>query len=189
MSEHSNVLVSRRNILRIFAATTVVAAPTYANAFGLMRRAGDVRRIRMYSGQSGEAVDTVYWVDGEYIPDAFHEISHFMRDWRHNEVKAVDPRTIDIATAAHRLMDTDEPYTMLSGYRNPATNAWLSRHMKGVAKHSLHMKAEAVDLRLKSRSVAQMSRAAKACRSGGVGTYTHSNFVHMDCGPVRTWGA
>ncbi|WP_372892958.1 DUF882 domain-containing protein, partial [Rhodosalinus sp.] len=23
---------------------------------------------------------------------------------------------------------------------------------------------------------------------GGVGKYTSSDFVHMDCGPVRTWG-
>ena len=35
----------------------------------------------------------------------------------------------------------------------------------------------------------QMARAAKACNAGGVGTYSGSNFVHMDCGPVSSWGS
>ena len=26
------------------------------------------------------------------------------------------------------------------------------------------------------------------CGAGGVGRYTGSNFVHMDCGAVRSWG-
>ena len=33
----------------------------------------------------------------------------------------------------------------------------------------------------------EMARAAEACRGGGVGKYSRSNFVHMDCGPLRTW--
>ena len=36
--------------------------------------------------------------------------------------------------------------------------------------------------------VSQIARAAKACQGGGVGKYSRSNFVHMDCGVVRTWG-
>ena len=39
--------ISRRGILGAFAATTVAAAPVMANAFGLLRGAGDIRRIRM----------------------------------------------------------------------------------------------------------------------------------------------
>jgi len=50
------------------------------------------------------------------------------------------------------------------------------------------MVGKAADLRLKSRSVGQMAAAAEACASGGVGRYSRSNFVHMDCGPVRHWG-
>ena len=30
--------------------------------------------------------------------------------------------------------------------------------------------------------------AAAACKAGGVGKYSGSQFVHMDCGPVRVWG-
>lgn len=166
----------------------VVAAPTCSNAFGLLRGAGDVRRVRMYSGRTGESLDTIYWIEGEYIKEVLKEINYFMRDWRTDDQTKIDPRNIDIMAAAHRLMDVSEPYMMLSGYRSPATNAMLRSRSGGVARNSLHMKGQAADLRLKSRSVGQMAKAAEACASGGVGRYSRSNFVHMDCGPVRHWG-
>ena len=111
-----------------------------------------------------------------------------MRDWRSDEVMKMDARTVDIAAAAHRLMDVNEPYMLLSGYRTPKTNAMLRESSRGVARNSLHMKGQAADLRLKSRSVGQMYKAATACAAGGFGKYSRSNFVHMDCGPIRHWG-
>ncbi|MEY8883200.1 YcbK family protein [Donghicola sp. XS_ASV15] len=181
--------VTRRGLLQAFAATAVAAAPTYSNAFGLLRGAGDIRRVQMYSGRTGEKVNTIYWVDGEYVPDALAEINYFMRDWRTNETKNIDARTVDIMSAAHRLMDVSEPYMMLSGYRSPKTNNMLRSRSSGVAKNSLHMRGQAADLRLASRSVGQMAKAAAACKAGGVGKYSRSNFVHMDCGQVRSWGS
>lgn len=179
---------TRRGILGVFAATAVVAAPTYSNAFGLLRGAGDIRRIRMYSGRTGESLDTIYWIEGKYIKEVLQEVNHFMRDWRTDDQVTMDPRTVDIMAASHRLLDVSEPYMLLSGYRSPKTNAMLRSQSGGVAKNSLHMKGQAADLRLKSRSVSQMARAAETCASGGVGRYSGSNFVHMDCGPVRHWG-
>ncbi|MEK0163532.1 DUF882 domain-containing protein [Phaeobacter sp. JH20_36] len=178
---------SRRALLGAFAATTMVAAPTFSNAAGFLRGAGDIRRIRMYSGRTGERIDMVYWIDGKYIKDAIKEVNHFMRDWRNDQVKEIDLRTIDIMAASHNLLDVNEPYMMLSGYRSPKTNAMLRSRSRGVAKNSLHMRGQAADLRLSSRSVSQMAKAAMACRAGGVGKYSGSNFVHMDCGVVRSW--
>lgn len=166
----------------------MVAAPTYANAFGFLKGAGDIRRIRMYSTRSGESLETIYWIDGEYIPEALAEINTLMRDWRTNDVLKIDTRTVDIMAASHNLLEVEEPYMLLSGYRSPKTNAMLRSRSSGVARNSLHMKGQAADLRLQGRSVSQMARAASACNAGGVGKYSSSNFVHMDCGPVRTWG-
>jgi uncharacterized protein YcbK (DUF882 family) len=180
--------MSRRGLLGAFAATLVVAAPTMTSAFGILKGAGDIRRIRMYSGRTGESMDTIYWIEGEYIPEVLKEINHFMRDWRSDETIRIDARTVDIMAASHRLMDVSEPYMLLSGYRSAGTNAMLRSQSSGVARNSLHVKGQAADLRLKSRSVGQMAKAAAACSSGGVGRYSRSNFVHMDCGPVRTWG-
>lgn len=188
MTNTAQTGVTRRGILGVFAATALVAAPTYSNAFGLLRGAGDIRRIRMYSGRTGESMDTIYWIEGKYIKEVLKEINHFMRDWRTDDTMTMDPRTVDIMAASHRLLDVSEPYMLLSGYRSPRTNAMLRSKSGGVAKNSLHLKGQAADLRLKSRSVGQMARAAEACASGGVGRYSGSNFVHMDCGPVRHWG-
>lgn len=157
-------------------------------AAGFLRGGGDIRRIRMYSGRTGERIDMVYWIDGDYIKDAVKEINFFMRDWRVDQVKTMDLRTIDIMAASHNLLDVNEPYMLLSGYRSPQTNAMLRSKSRGVARNSLHMQGQAADLRLASRSVSQVANAAASCRAGGVGKYYRSNFVHMDCGDIRTWG-
>jgi uncharacterized protein YcbK (DUF882 family) len=142
----------------------------------------------MYSTRTGESLDTIYWIDGEYISEALAEINLLMRDWRSDQKTKIDTRTIDIMAASHSLLEVDEPYMLLSGYRSPQTNAMLRSRSSGVARNSLHMKGQAADLRMQNRSVKQMAKAAAACNAGGVGKYSRSNFVHMDCGPVRTWG-
>ncbi|MDE3079678.1 MAG: DUF882 domain-containing protein [Paracoccaceae bacterium] len=187
MTQEPSSGMTRRGLLRVFAASTVAAAPTYANAFGLLRGAGNVRRVRMYSGRSGESLDAVYWVEGQYIPEVMKQINYFMRDWRVDEQHVMAPQTVDIIAATHKLLDTSEPYMLLSGYRSAATNALLRRQSRGVALHSLHIPGEAADLTLKTRSVHQIYNAAWSCQAGGVGKYIRSDFVHMDCGPVRTW--
>lgn len=188
MTDGNSTSLSRRALLGAFAATAVTAAPTFSNAAGFLRGAGDIRRIRMYSGRTGESIDTIYWLEGRYIKQALKEINHFMRDWRTDRSTSIDTRAIDIMAAAHNMMDTSEAYMMLSGFRTPQTNALLRNRGGGAARNSLHMKGQAADLRLKSRSVGQMARAAKACNAGGVGIYSRSNFVHMDCGSIRVWG-
>ncbi len=185
----SSTGISRRALLGAFAATTLTAAPTYSKAAGFLRGSGDIRTIAMYSGRTGETINTIYWIEGKYIKEALNEINHFMRDWRVNKAISIDTRTVDIIAAAHSLLDVNEPYTMLSGYRSPQTNNMLRSRSRGVAKNSLHMRGQAADLRLKSRSVHQMFKAASACKAGGVGKYSGSNFVHMDCGTIRTWGS
>lgn len=181
--------ISRRALLGIFAATAITAAPTYSNASSFLRGSGDIRRLRMYSGRTGERIDIIYWIEGEYIKEAVKEVNYFMRDWRTDQTIGIDMRAADIMAATHNLLDVNEPYLLLSGYRSPKTNAMLRARNRGVARNSLHMKGQAADLRLSTRTVSQIARAAEASRAGGVGRYSRSNFVHMDCGDVRTWGA
>jgi len=188
MTDFGSTGITRRGVLAAFAATAVSAAPTFTSAAGFLRGAGDIRRLRMISPRTGERLDTIYWIEGDYIAEALNEITLFMRDWRTDQTRVIDRRTIDIMTASHNLLDATEPYTLLSGYRSPQTNAMLRSRSGGVARNSRHLVGEAADLRLGSRSVEQMYRAAVACRGGGVGRYSRSNFVHMDCGPVRSWG-
>jgi len=178
---------SRRFVLGAFAASVITAAPTFSKAAGFLRGAGNIRSISMISRRTGERFKGVYCIDNEYIPEVLDEISYVMRDWRRNEVKSIDRRTIDIIAASHNLLNTDEPYTLLSGYRSAKTNAMLRRRSRSVARDSLHISGQAADIRLSSRSVKQISKAAAKCNGGGVGRYYRSNFVHMDCGPIRRW--
>ena len=142
----------------------------------------------MHNARTGETMDTIYWVEGDYVGEALREINFFFRDWRRNEVKQIDNRTVDIIAATHNLVDSSEPFLLLSGYRSPATNAMLRSRSSGVARNSLHLQGQAADLRMNSRSVSQVARAAASCGAGGVGRYSRSNFTHVDCGVVRTWG-
>jgi uncharacterized protein YcbK (DUF882 family) len=175
---------SRRAMLGAFAGfCAVAAAPVFARAPGFLRGAGDIRRISMYSQRTGESIDTIYFADGRYLDEALAEISYFMRDWRQNKMMKYHPNNLDNLAATLRLMETDEPYLMISGYRTRQTN----RMLRGAASHSYHLRAMAADVRLKGRSVKQISGAASACNGGGVGIYNRSNFVHIDCGPVRSW--
>ncbi|MCH1469186.1 MAG: DUF882 domain-containing protein [Planktomarina sp.] len=181
-------VITRRGLLGAFAATALVAAPTYANAAGFLRGAGDIRRLKMYSRRTGESLDVIYWIDGDYIKDALTEVNWFMRDWRRDQSRAIDTRTVDIIAATQQLLDTSTPFLMLSGYRTAETNALLRKRSRSVAKKSLHIKGQAADLRMQGKSVRQVARAAASCAAGGVGRYSRSNFVHIDCGEKRLWG-
>ena len=145
--------------------------------------------INLVNNRTNEWLKTVYWVEGDYIPEALDAISFLMRDWRKDEAIGIDRKTIDIISATHGLLDCNEPFEIVSGYRSPQTNAMLRSRSRGVARNSYHTRGMAADLTLKTRSVRQISAAGKSLNAGGVGTYSRSQFVHLDSGPAnRTWG-
>lgn len=179
---------TRRAFLGAFASIAVLpAAPVYANVFGYLKGAGNIRQISMRSQRFGESLNIIYWIDGSYISPALKEISWLMRDWRTDETAKMDPRNIDTIAAVQNLLETSEPFTLLSGYRTEATNAYLRARSRRVAKDSYHVKAMAADIRMNGRSVKDVARAAQKLGQGGVGRYYRSNFVHMDSGPIRHW--
>ena len=49
------------------------------------------------------------------------------------------------------------------------------------------MSGQAIDIRLADVPLARLRDAALAMRSGGVGFYPGSDFVHVDTGRVRAW--
>lgn len=188
MTTHNKSAVSRRSLLGAFAGISMVsAAPLYAGTFGYVKGAGNIRRIHLHNDRTGETLDTIYWIDGQYIRPAMKELNYFMRDWREGSVANMDRGLIDVIASTHNRLRTSEPFTLLSGYRTSRTNNMLRRNSRGVASKSYHVRAQASDLKLKSRSVTSIARAAVAGRGGGVGKYARSGFVHVDSGPIRTW--
>ena len=182
-------VIGRRTLLQGFLAGAfcVAAAPTYAKSANYIKGAGNIRRLKMYSGHTGESLNAIYWIDGEYVREVMNEIDFFMRDWREQKKIRMDYRNIDNLSATSAILETNEPFKLLSGYRTPQTNYILRRKSRSVARNSLHVKGQAADVQLKHRSSRQIASAAANCDSGGVGRYRRSNFVHIDCGDVRTW--
>lgn len=178
--------INRRMMLTGLAGLAVGTAGLATPALALGR--GDYRRLRLLNPRTDEWLDTIYWADGSYIPEAVEAVDFIMRDWRQDAVRPIARETLDLLSQTYRKLDCSEPIAVVSGYRTPKTNAMLRRRSSGVAKNSYHVRAMAVDLTLKSRSVRQIAGAAESLGGGGVGRYSRSEFVHIDCGPVRTWG-
>ena len=145
------------------------------------------RALSFYNVHTGETLRIVYFEQGEYVPGALLKVNYFFRDFRANEIKSIDPRLLDLLHRINRALDTSLPFNLISGYRSPATNAWLASQSEGVAHHSLHMDGMASDINVQGRSLALLQTVALAMRGGGVGYYPRSDFVHVDTGRVRRW--
>ena len=144
--------------------------------------------LSLYNTHTNEKIDIVYRRGGQYIQTALAKLDYFLRDHNTNEVRHFDPRLYDIlsdlaASVGHPGGEID----IICGYRTSSTNAALRAHTNGVAKNSLHIQAEAIDLRMPGVNTLKLRKAALALARGGVGYYPHSDFIHVDVGRVRQW--
>lgn len=115
------------------------------------------------------------------------ELSRFLRDFRTGDVHPIDPKLFETLQAIRQLSGSRGDIEIISGYRSPATNDRLRGRSNGVAKKSLHMKGQALDIRLTDLETSKLRDVAVSLRHGGVGYYAKSNFVHIDTGRVRFW--
>ena len=173
---------SRRTFLTWCGATgSLLAMP------GLGRAATAERRIALLNLHTGERVDTVYWAEGAYLPEAMARIDRVLRDHRNDAVTAMDPALIDALHRLRGLLRVGGPVQIVSAYRSPESNAALRRTTNGVAKNSYHLHGQAADLRLPGVPLWELRKAAREMKVGGVGYYPLSDFVHLDTGRVRMW--
>ena len=183
-ADMDRVALGRRRFLG-FAAAAAVAGMTFPAAAA--RRLLRPRAVSLHNLHTGEALNTVYWADGRYLPEAVQRIEWLLRDHRTDEVHAVDPKLLDLLVDLQGRLHTHAPFEVLSGYRSPQTNAMLASLSDGVAQNSLHIEGQAVDIRVPGRGLHHVRAAAVSLRGGGVGYYPHSDFVHIDTGRIRYW--
>ncbi len=145
------------------------------------------RTLAFHNTHTGENIQTVYWAEGNYIPEALAGINHILRDHRNNETQDISPALLDLIYGMNIMTDARQSVHIISGYRSPATNAMLAARSGGVAKHSMHLEGKAIDIRMPGCELAQVRRAAWMLQGGGVGYYPGSDFVHVDVGRVRQW--
>ncbi|WP_208111978.1 DUF882 domain-containing protein [Zavarzinia compransoris] len=182
---------SRRRLLGVGLGLVAATA-----AGGLLKPAealaaiGGPRKLSLKNMNTGESFTSVYWRDGRYVPDALQKLNILLRDHRANEVHRIDPQLFDLLAAISHKMDiAGTQIQIVSAYRAPRTNAQRASESRGVARNSYHIQGMALDIRLPGRDLRGIYNTAVAMGEGGVGFYRRSGFVHVDTGPVRTWGA
>jgi uncharacterized protein YcbK (DUF882 family) len=145
-------------------------------------------RLRLFHTHTGERLDVVYKRGDAYVPEGLHQLDHFLRDHRTGAVHEYDPRVFDLLTDLTASVGRPgAEIAIICGYRSPWSNEYLRTHTTGVAKNSLHMEAEAIDIRLPGTRTLDFRQAALALHRGGVGYYPASDFIHVDVGRVRHW--
>lgn len=174
----------RRSFLKSSVAlASVIAVPGLAKA---AQPAQGERILRLYNTHTGESLKSVFWAEGQFIPDALQDINKLLRDHRNNKVAPIDPQLLLLVNQISTKLG-DSQLHIISGYRSPESNATLAARSGGVAKHSMHLDGKAIDIRVPGKNLAHLHKAALAMRGGGVGYYPDSQFVHMDTGRVRSW--
>lgn len=178
----------RRDLLKIGGAGLIASLlPLIGTRSAAASTGNGAWKIAFRHAHTGESFSGVYRVGDKYLPEAFERMNYVLRDFRTKEVFPMDPHLIDILSLIHKKLDASEPYSILSAYRSPKTNAMLGKRTRGVASNSFHMYGQATDIRIPDYGAKKIRNVAKSLEAGGVGYYPRSGFVHVDTGAVRNW--
>ncbi|HBO38264.1 MAG TPA: hypothetical protein DD638_06335 [Pasteurellaceae bacterium] len=146
------------------------------------------RILRLRNINTGDTFNSEF-VDGRgFSAKALKKLDWLLRDRRDGSIRKMDSR---LFAKLYRIQGNlglrNTEIQIICGYRSPASNAAMNRRSRGVATNSYHVRGQAIDFRIDGISLARVKKTAEALDNGGVGYYPHSNFVHIDTGPVRTW--
>jgi uncharacterized protein YcbK (DUF882 family) len=173
---------------RRFLVGSLGAAAALSRAAGIAAAgAPAAHRLSFYHVHTAEKLTIVYREKGVLVPEALIAVNRYLRDFRTEQIHDIDAALLDTLHALYATFDERGNFEVISGYRSPHTNAVLRHVTTGVAENSLHIQGRAIDVRLTSAKTTALRDAALALKSGGVGYYAESNFVHLDTGKVRSW--
>lgn len=183
MSENlASFSINRRQFLSMAMVTAAaISLPAISKA------TGTPRALSFYHTHTGKKLDIVYGRSDRYDPRALGKINNFLRDFRTGEMHPIDPRLLDILSSIRGELGGQGTFEVISGYRSFKTNQQLRKKSSKVAKRSLHMLGQAIDIRMTGVSTRKIQQCALDLKCGGVGFYGKSNFVHLDTGRVRFW--
>lgn len=146
------------------------------------------RKLAFHNLHTGERVQSVYWAEGQYIPESLQAIRNVLRDHRTGDLHAMDTELFNLLHLLQSKMNSNQEFHVISAYRSPKTNAMLAGRSDGVAKQSWHTQGKAIDIRLPGHQLSDLRAAALSLKAGGVGYYPKSDFIHIDTGNTRSWG-
>jgi uncharacterized protein YcbK (DUF882 family) len=178
---------SRRSLIATAAAAAlagVAVRPVLAQQVEFRRQ---VMRLNLVNRSTGEHFEGVFWHYGRYDIGAVNQINAILRDQHAGATVQIDVALLDVLERIQ--FRVRRPLAVVSGYRTYETNQALRASDPNVAQNSFHIRGQAVDFSVDGMSAAQLAQIARQAGAGGIGTYTGSNFVHVDTGPRRAWNA
>ncbi len=179
---------TRRALLK----TSVVGLLMLGGKFGLSTpaRAEELPEgeLSFYNVHTDERLSVRYRDEaGHYDLSALDDINHILRCHHTGEVAAIDPRLLEHVNLVQKALGGGGDIHVISGYRSPEYNALLVRKMRRAARHSYHVEGQALDFFIPGTKPRELRTTALKLRYGGVGYYPRAEFIHLDCGPFRSW--
>lgn len=157
-----------------------------ATSFQVTASSGE-KSLRLFHTHTKKSIEVTYFRDGDYDPEGLKSLNHFLGDFRTGDVVEMDCRLFDILHLIQQTTGSSGTFEIISAYRSRNTNEMLRSKSTGVAKNSLHVHGQAMDVRLTDVDTNQLRDIARSLEMGGVGFYLKSNFIHIDVGRVRYW--
>lgn len=124
---------------------------------------------------------------GEYDAAVLEDIAQFFRCRMTSEINPIDPTLIELLDAIEDHFDGRE-VRLISAYRSPTRNGIMKRRGRRVARRSYHMFGRAADIEVSGIAPYRVRNFAYSLKQGGIGYYRRRPFIHVDTGPLRTWG-
>lgn len=172
---------------RVLLGGAQLAGVTLASGLAGRALAVETKRIEFVNLHTSERLAVTFWREGAYAPDALAQVDRVLRDFRNDQRHDIDPKLLDYLAAVAGRVGREASFSVISGYRSPATNEMLHERSTGVSQRSLHMQGRAVDVRIRGVDCAALAQHAVDLQQGGVGYYRTSDFVHLDTGAFRSW--
>jgi len=184
ISNAKTVQISRRSFLK---KSAVMAGGAIITQQELFADNSNVKTLKLHNVHENKTYRAEFYEKDCYKLRGLFEVNKAFIDYRAKEITRIDVDLINLLYDINLHVGLDKEFNIISGYRSEKTNAKLRRSMRGVAKDSYHISGQAVDIYMPGVSLRKLRDTAIGLKSGGVGYYPGSNFVHVDVGPVRSW--
>lgn len=156
----------------------------YASASGAANALPGVNMAALFIDKSGDISDDSN--DGQIQLASAAGLARLAPNGLHLQTEKVEvdcfkPELVRTLKAIERHYG--RPAVVTSGYRSPKHNRRV-----GGASGSRHTSCEAADIQIEGVSKWQLAKYLRSMpQRGGVGTYCHTESVHIDIGSVRDW--
>lgn len=187
-NNHQVIDHSRRNLLKAIGSVSVLSAIPATSLANIQKPQLQEQQLSLLNLHTGEALKSTFVADGQFQEASLGELNYLLRDHRTDQVHQMDTQLLSLLHDLQQTFGVHNPIHVISAYRSPKTNEMLRQKNGKVAKKSYHMQGKAIDIRIPGIPLKDLHTASLAMKSGGVGLYSRSNFIHLDVGRVRRWG-